>query len=50
MKDKNILSARTSNTLLYIIYNWHSSPIVFIWTVNIRKTFIVSTSFTIFEM
>ena len=39
MKDKNlnILSPRTSNPLLYIIYNWHSSPIVFNWTVNIRN-------------
>ena len=35
MKDKNsnILSPRTSNPLLYIIYNWHSNPIVVIWTV-----------------
>ena len=51
MKDKNlnILSPRTSNPLLYILYNLHSSPIILIWTVNIRK-FIVSTSFTIFEM
>ena len=39
MKDKNlnILSSRTSNPLLYIIYYWHSSPIVLIWTVNIRN-------------
>ena len=37
MKDKNlnILSARTSNSLNYIIYNWHSSPIDLIRTVNI---------------
>ena len=38
MKDKNlnILSPRSSNPLLYIIYTWHSSPIVLIWTINIR--------------
>ena len=39
MKDKNLntSSPRTSNSLLYIIYNWHSSPIVLIWTVNTRN-------------
>ena len=39
MKDKNlnILSLRTSNPLPYIIYNRHSSPIVLVWTVNIRN-------------
>ena len=39
MKDKNlnILSPRTWNPLLYIIYNWHSSPIILIWTVNFRN-------------
>ena len=34
-KNLNILSPRSSNPLLYIIYNWHSSPIVIIWKVNI---------------
>ena len=39
MKDKNlnISSPRTSDLLLYIIYSWHSSPIVLIWTVDIRN-------------
>ena len=48
MKDKNlnILSPRTSNPPFYIIYNLHNNPIVFIWTVNIIKTFIVSTQFS----
>ena len=32
-KNINILSPRTSNPLLYIL----SSPIVLIWTVNIRN-------------
>ena len=47
MKDKNlnILSPRTSNTLLYIIHNWHSSPIVLIWTVNIRNIHCVNIIF-----
>ena len=34
-KNLNILTPWTSNPLLYIIYNWLSSPIVLIWTVNI---------------
>ena len=47
MKDKNlnILSPRTSNPLLYIIYNWHSSPIVLIWTVNIRNIHFVNIAY-----
>ena len=46
MKDKNlnILSSRTSNPL-HIIYNWHSSPIVLIWTVNIRNIHCVNIIF-----
>ena len=37
MKDKNlnILSPWTLDPLPNTIYNWHSSPIVLIWTVNI---------------
>ena len=57
MKDKNlnILSPRTSNPLLYIIYNFISfiTGIVvpsFSFGQLISETFIVSTSFTIFEM
>ena len=46
-KNLNIFSPQTSNPLLYIIYNWHSSPIVLIWTVNIRKIHSVNN---IFEM
>ena len=47
MKDKNlnILSLRISNPLLYIIYNWHSSPIVLIWTVKIRNILCVNIIF-----
>ena len=47
MKDKNliILSPRTSNPLFYIIYNWHSSPILLIWTVNIRNIHCVNIIF-----
>ena len=48
MKDKNlnISSPRTLNPLLYIIYNnWHSSPIVLIWTVNIRNIYCVNISY-----
>ena len=39
MKDKNlnILSSRTSNALLYMNFNCHSSLIVLIWAVNIRN-------------
>ena len=36
-KNLNIMSPRTSDPLLYIIYNWHSNP-------KISETFIVSTS------
>ena len=47
MKDKNlnILSARTLNPLFYIIYNWHSSPIVLIWTVNTKNIHCVNIIF-----
>ena len=47
MKDKNlnILSPWTANSLLYIIYNWHSSPIILIWTVNIRNIHCVNIIF-----
>ena len=34
MKEKNF---NIMSPLLYIIYNWHSSPIVLIWTNNIRN-------------
>ena len=47
MKDRNLnkLSPQTSNPLLYIIYNWHSSPIVLTWTVNIRNIHCVNVIF-----
>ena len=48
MKDKknlNILCPRTSNPLLYFIYNWHCSPIVLIWAVNIRNIHCVNTTY-----
>ena len=47
MEDKNLnfLSPRTSNPLTHIIYNWHSSPIVLIWTDNIRNIHCVNIIF-----
>ena len=47
MKDKNlnILSPRTSNSRLYIIYNRHSSPIVLTWKVNIRNIHCVNITY-----
>ena len=39
MKDKNILSAWTSNPFLYIIYTWHSSHIVLIWSSSMFNAF-----------
>ena len=38
MKDTNL---NFLTPLLYIIYNWHSSPIVLIWTVKIRNIYCV---------
>ena len=47
IENLNILSPRTSDPLLYIIYNWHSSPIVLIWTVNIRNIHCVNITYYI---